>query len=182
MEKLLGLRPPDPPPNVPPLMPKAADARGNAKTPSMRQRMLDHRVREDCIRCHSLMDPIGFTLENFDAIGLWRTQDSGEPIRATETLYDGTKVEGPAGLRKWLLGYSDQFVEVAAEKLLTYGLGRGVEAEDMPLVRKISHDAARNNNKFSALVMGVVKSEPFRKNMKLQDTGIQNTSSKKEGN
>jgi len=180
MEKLLGVPPPDPPPNVPPLMPKAADARGNAKTPSMRQTMLDHRVREDCIRCHSLMDPIGFTLENFDAIGLWRTEDAGEFIKASEVLYDGTRVEGPAGLRKWLLGYSDQFVEVAAEKLLTYGLGRGVEAEDMPLVRKISHEAARSNNKFSALVMGVVKSEPFRKNMKLQETSVQKGS--KEGN
>lgn len=182
LEKLLGVPPPDPPPNVPPLMPKNSDARGNAKTPSMRQTMLDHRVREDCVNCHSLMDPIGFTLENFDAIGLWRTEDSGEVIKASETLYDGTKVQGPAGLRKWLMGYSDQFVEVAAEKLLTYGLGRGVEAQDMPLVRKIAHDAARNNNKFSSLVLGVVKSEPFRKNMKLQETGIPTTGSKKEGN
>ncbi len=182
MEKLLGVPPPDPPPNVPPLKPKTEDARGNAKTPSMRQTMLDHRVRQDCITCHSLMDPIGFTLENFDAIGLWRTEDSGEEIKATEVLYDGTKVQGPAGLRKWLLGYSDQFVEVAAEKLLTYGLGRGVEAEDMPLVRKIAHDAAANNNRFSTLVLGVVKSEPFRKNMKLQETRIQNTDIKKEGN
>src|SRR6185295_19592275 len=99
-----------------------------------------------------------------------------------ETLYDGTKVQGPAGLRKWLVGYSDQFVEVATEKLLTYGLGRGVEPEDMPLVRKIAHEAARNNNKFSTLVMGVVKSDPFRKNMKMQETSIPNTSTKKEGN
>jgi len=177
MEKLLGVPPPDPPPGVPPLMPKAADSRGNNKTPSMRQTMLDHRVREDCIRCHSLMDPIGFTLENFDAIGLWRTEDAGETIKASEVLYDGTKVEGPAGLRQWLMGYSDQFVEVASEKLLTYALGRGVEPEDMPLVRKIAHEAEASNNRFSALVLGVVKSEPFRKNMKLQ-TGIQNPSNK----
>jgi hypothetical protein len=183
MESILGVRPPDPPPNVPPLMPKNNDARGNSKTPSMRQLMLDHRVRQDCIQCHNLMDPIGFTLENFDAIAVWRdTEDSGEAIPASEVMYDGTKVEGPAGLRKWLTGYSDQFVRVAAEKLLTYGLGRGVEAEDMPLVRKIARDAAAGNNKFSALVMGVVKSEPFRKNMKLQETAIQNTSSSKEGN
>jgi hypothetical protein len=136
-------------------MPKNNDARGNGKTPSMRTTMLDHRVRADCINCHALMDPIGFTLENFDAIGLWRTrEDDGEAIPASETLYDGSKVQGPAGLRKWLLGYSDQFVEVATEKLLTYGLGRGVEPEDMPLVRKIVHDAARSGNRF-ALVMGV---------------------------
>jgi mono/diheme cytochrome c family protein len=182
MEKLLGVPPPNPPADVPPLMPKNADSRGNGKAPSMRQNMLDHRVRQDCIQCHALMDPIGFTLENFDAIALWRTDDAGEPIKASETLYDGTKVEGPAGLRKWLVGYSDQFVSVAAEKLLTYALGRGLEPEDMPLVRKITRDAARNNNKFSALVMGVVKSEPFRKNMKIQETGLKNTSSTKEGN
>jgi hypothetical protein len=183
MEKLLGVPPPDPPPNVPPLMAKNNDARGNAKTPSMRTTMLDHRVREDCITCHSLMDPIGFTLENFDAVGLWRSkEDSGEAIPASETLYDGTKVQGPAGLRNWLLGYSDQFVEVATEKLLTYGLGRGVEPEDMPLVRKIARDGARSGNRFSALVMGVVKSEPFRKNMKVQETSIQNSNTKKEGN
>jgi hypothetical protein len=183
MEKLLGVPPPDPPPNVPPLMPKNNDARGNARTPTMRQMMLDHRVRQDCISCHSLMDPIGFTLENFDAIGLWRDkEDSGEAIPASEVLYDGVKVDGPAGLRKWLMGYSDQFVQVAAEKLLTYGLGRGVEAEDMPLVRRISRDAARTGNKFSALVLGVVKSEPFRKNMKMQETSNQSTTTKKEGN
>ena len=178
---LLGVPPPDPPPNVPPLMPKPADSRGNAKALSMRQSMLDHRVREDCIRCHSLMDPIGFTLENFDAIGLWRTEDAGEKILASETMYDGQKVEGPAGLRKWILGYSDQYVRVATEKLLTYGLGRGVEPQDMPLVRKIVRDASRNNYRFSSLVLGVVKSEPFRKNMKIQQTSI-GTGSSKEGN
>jgi len=178
---LLGVPPPDPPPNVPPLMPKPADSRGNAKALSMRQSMLDHRVREDCIRCHSLMDPIGFTLENFDAIGLWRTEDAGEKILAFETMYDGQKVEGPAGLRKWILGYSDQYVRVATEKLLTYGLGRGVEPQDMPLVRKIVRDASRNNYRFSSLVLGVVKSEPFRKNMKIQQTSI-GTGSSKEGN
>jgi hypothetical protein len=182
LEKLLGVPPPDPPADVPPLMAKSADSRGNAKVPSMRQTMLDHQVRQDCVQCHRLMDPIGFTLENFDAIGLWRTHDSGERIAASETLYDGTKVEGPAGLRKWLLGYSDQFVEVAAEKLLTYGLGRGAEPEDMPLVRKIAHEASGNNNKFSSLVLAVVKSDPFRKNMRIQETGIPNTGSKKEGN
>ena len=147
----------------------------------MRQMMLEHRVRADCIQCHSLMDPIGFSLENFDAIGLWRTDDAGEPIKASETVYDGTKVQGPAGLRQWLVGYSDQFVEVVAEKLLTYALGRGVEYRDMPLVRSIAREAAGNGNRFSALVLGVVKSKPFQMNMKLQETGIQNKS-KKEGN
>jgi hypothetical protein len=147
----------------------------------MRQSMLDHRVRQDCIQCHSLMDPIGFTLENFDAIGLWRTEDAGERILASETMYDGVKVEGPAGLRKWVLGYSDQYVRVATEKLLTYALGRGVEPQDMPLIRKIVRDSARSNYRFSSLVLGVVKSEPFRKNMKIQQTSNQ-TGSSKEGN
>jgi cytochrome c5 len=170
---LLGVPPPDPPPNVPLLMPKLADARGNAKALSMRQSMLDHRVREDCIRCHSLMDPIGFILENYDAIGLWRTTDAGEKIAGSEVLYDGTKVEGPAGLRQWVVGYSDQYVRVATEKLLTYALGRGVEPQDMPLIRKIVHDSARSKYSFSSLVLGVVKSEPFRKNMKLTSIGSQ---------
>jgi Protein of unknown function (DUF1592)/Protein of unknown function (DUF1588)/Protein of unknown function (DUF1585)/Protein of unknown function (DUF1587)/Protein of unknown function (DUF1595)/Planctomycete cytochrome C len=178
---LLGVPPPDPPPNVPPLMPKPSDSRGNAKALSMRQSMLDHRVRQDCIQCHALMDPIGFTLENFDAIGLWRTEDAGEKILASEVMYDGTKVEGPAGLRNWVLGYSDQYVRVATEKMLTYALGRGAEPEDMPLIRKIVKDASRNNYRFSSLVLGVVKSEPFRKNMKLQQTSI-GTGSRKEGN
>jgi hypothetical protein len=179
---LLGVPPPDPPPNVPPLMPKPADSRGNAKAISMRQSMIDHRVREDCIRCHSLMDPLGFTLENFDSIGLWRTEDAGEKILATEVMYDGVKVEGPVGLRKWVLGYSDQYVRVAAEKLLTYALGRGVEPEDMTLVRKIVSDASRSNYKFSSLVLGVAKSEPFRKNMKLLQSSTETAGSRKEGN
>ena len=179
---LLGVPPPDPPPNVPPLMPKPSDSRGNAKALSMRQSMLDHRVREDCVRCHSLMDPIGFTLENFDAIGLWRTHDAGEEILATEVMYDGTEIKGPQGLRQWVLGYSDQYARVAVEKLLTYALGRGVEAEDMPLIRKIVHDAASTNYRFSSLVLGVAKSEPFRKNMKLQQSRLESASSQKEGN
>jgi hypothetical protein len=182
MATLLGVPPPDPPANVPPLPQKSADARGNAETPSMRKMMLDHRVRADCITCHSLMDPIGFTMENFDGIGVWRTHDEGEFIAATETMYDGVKVEGPAGLRKWLLGYSDQYVRVAAEKLLTYALGRGLEAEDMPLVRKIAADAARSNNRFSALVLGVVQSQPFQRNMKMDETRTQSDNTRKEGN
>ena len=133
---LLGVSPPQPPPNIPPLPPRPNDVRGNAQEPTMRQKMLDHRVREDCIRCHSLMDPIGFSLENFDAIALWRTQDVGQPIRTSEVLYDGTKVEGPAGLRQWLIGYSDTFVRVTTEKMLAYALGRGATPEERNARRK----------------------------------------------
>src|SRR5205085_1357027 len=180
MANILGMSPPDPPPNVPPLPPRMTDATGNAKEPTMRQKMLDHRVRSDCIQCHSMMDPIGFSLENFDAIAMWRTQDEGTPVDPTSTVFDGTKIDGPSGLRNWLAGYSDQFVEVAAEKLLTYALGRGVEYQDMPMVRSISHNAARNQNKFSSLVLDIVKSKPLQMNMKLQETSIQ--SNKEKGN
>src|SRR5438094_3125775 len=168
MTNILGMSPPDPPPNVPPLPPRMTDAAGNAKQPSMRQKMLDHRVRSDCVQCHSMMDPIGFSLENFDAIAAWRTTDEGTPVDPAATVFDGTKINGPTGLRNWLATYSDQFVQVVAEKLLTYALGRGVEYQDMPLVRSLSRDAAKNGNRFSALVLGVVKSKPFQMNMKME--------------
>jgi hypothetical protein len=171
MGNVLGMSPPDPPPNVPALPPRAADATGNAKEPTMRQKMLDHRVRADCIQCHSMMDPIGFSLEPFDGIGLRRTLDEGQAIDPKSKVYDGTEIDGPIGLRKWLVAnYSDQFVEVSAEKLLTYALGRGVEYQDMPLVRSISHDAAKRQDRLSALVLGVVMSKPFQMNMKVQET------------
>jgi mono/diheme cytochrome c family protein len=170
MGNVLGMSPPDPPPNVPALPPRAADATGNAHEPTMRQKMLAHRVRADCIQCHSMMDPIGFSLEPFDGVGVRRALDEGQPIDPKSKVYDGTELDGPSGLRRWLVSnYSDQFVEVAVEKLLTYALGRGVEYQDMPLVRSISHDAAKQQDRFSALVMGVVRSKPFQMNMKVQD-------------
>jgi Protein of unknown function (DUF1592)/Protein of unknown function (DUF1588)/Protein of unknown function (DUF1585)/Protein of unknown function (DUF1587)/Protein of unknown function (DUF1595) len=169
MGNILGMSPPDPPPNVPPLPPRQEDATGNAKEPTMRQKMLSHRVRTDCVQCHSLMDPIGFALENFDGIALWRTLDEGQPIDSSSQVYDGTKIDGPVDLRKWLLNYSDQFTEVVAEKLLTYALGRGVDYQDMPLVRAITKDALKNDGRFSALVLGVVKSKPFQMNAKVPD-------------
>jgi hypothetical protein len=172
MGNILGMSPPNPPPDVPPLPARPADATGNAHEPTMRQRMLEHRVRADCIQCHSLMDPIGFSLENFDGVGLWRTLDANQPIDAASQVFDGTKIDGPTGLRNWLLGYSDQFVEVVAEKLLTYALGRGVEYADMPLVRSIARDAGKGDNRFSALVLGVVKSKPFQMNMKVSDAPV----------
>jgi hypothetical protein len=132
----------------------------------MREKMLEHRVRPDCVQCHRLMDPIGFALENYDAIGLWRSHDEGTPVDASGELFDGTKVDGPAALQQWLAGYSPQFVRVTVEKLLTYALGRGVEYRDMPLVRAIARDAARQDNRFSALVLGIVKSPPFQMNTK----------------
>ncbi len=170
MGNILGMSPPDPPPDVPPLPPRAADATGNAKEPTMRQKMLDHRVRADCVQCHSMMDPIGFALEPFDGVALKRALDEGQTIDSKSKVFDGTEISGPSGLRNWLVSkYSDQFVEVAAEKLLTYALGRGVDYQDMPLVRSIAHDAAKRDNRFSALVLDVVKSKAFQMNMKTQE-------------
>jgi hypothetical protein len=116
------------------------------------------------------MDPIGFSLESFDAVGHWRTTDDGAPIDPNGVLVDGSKLDGVNGLRTALLRYSPQFERVAAEKLLIYALGRGTEYFDMPLVRSIVRDAAKNNYRFSSLVLGVVKSEPFQMNGKVQIT------------
>ncbi|MGH9254490.1 MAG: DUF1592 domain-containing protein [Vicinamibacterales bacterium] len=169
MTNLLGVSPPDPPPDVPPLPARASDARGSTREPAMREKMLEHRVRQDCVQCHRLMDPIGFALENFDGVGLWRSHDEGTPIDASAQLFDGATVDGPLALQRWLTGYSRQFARVAVEKLLTYGLGRGVEYQDMPLVRAIARDAARDGYRFSALVLGVVKSAPFHTNTSLAE-------------
>jgi len=166
MSNILGVSPPDPPADVPPLPARTTDLRGNGREPTMREKMIEHRVRPDCAQCHRLMDPIGFALENFDAIGLWRLHDEGTSVDASGELFDGAKVEGPVALQEWLTGYAPQFVRVTVEKLLTYALGRGVEYRDMPLVRAIARDAARQDNRFSALVLGIVKSSPFQQNTK----------------
>jgi mono/diheme cytochrome c family protein len=180
MTNILGMSPPDPPADVPPLKPKTADSTGNLKPQTMRQLMMEHRVRADCIQCHNLMDPIGFALENFDAIALWRPNEDGAAIESAATLFDGTKIDGPVGLRNWLGGYSDQFVQVVTEKLMVYALGRGIEHQDMPLIRAMSREVGRNGSKFSAAVMAVVKSKPFQMNMKVQQTSIQ--TNKEKGN
>ena len=172
MTNILGMSPPDPPPDVPALPARAGDAAGNAKEPTMRKKMEMHQVRQDCVQCHRLMDPIGFSLENFDGIAVWRNQDEGQAIDAAAQTFDNTKINGPADLRNWLVTkYSNQFVTVAAEKLLIYGLGRGVEYQDMPLVRSIARDAGKSGNRFSALVLGVVKSRPFQMNTKVEGAG-----------
>ena len=174
MGSVLGMSPPNPPPDVPPLPPRPADP--NAKEPTMRKKMEDHRVRSDCTQCHRLMDPIGFALENFDGIGLWRSHDEGQPVDPKATVFDNSPVTGPTSLREWLVkSYSHLFVEVAAEKLLVYGLGRGLEHQDMPLVRAIARDAAANGDRFSALVLGVVKSRPFQMNTKTGPAPAANT-------
>jgi hypothetical protein len=122
------------------------------------------------------MDPIGFALENFDAIGLWRSHDEGEVINAKDQLFDNAMVDGPVSLRQWLAtSYGSQFVTVAIEKLMTYALGRGVEAGDMPLVRAITRDVVKDNGRFSAIVLGIVRSLPFQANMR--STAVPGTTS-----
>jgi len=168
MTNIFGMSPPDPPPNVPPLPARASDARGNAHEPTMRERMLEHRVRADCVQCHRMMDPIGFALENFDAIGLWRDRDEGTPIDASAQVFDSSMVNGPVELRQWVTRYSGQFARVSIEKLMTYALGRGLEYQDMPLVRSIARDVARDDNRFSTIVMAIVRSAPFQSNTKTE--------------
>jgi hypothetical protein len=168
MTNILGVSPPDPPADVPPLPTREVDARGSVREPTMRERMIEHRVRADCVQCHRLMDPIGFALENFDAVGLWRSHDGGTLVDASGQLFDGTTIDGPVALRKWLTGYSPQFVRVTVEKLLTYALGRGVDYQDMPLVRAMARDASQDRGRFSSLVMGIVKSAPFQMNTTLE--------------
>ena len=132
----------------------------------MRERMALHHVNAVCSSCHSLFEPIGLSLETFDGIGAWRLKDEGQPIDTTGVLANGTKIDGVASLRDVLMQSSEQFVRVMTEKLLTYALGRGVEHQDMPLVRSIVRDAAGGNYRLSALVLGVVKSAPFQNNIK----------------
>ncbi|PYS37428.1 MAG: hypothetical protein DMG14_21265, partial [Acidobacteria bacterium] len=169
LQTFLGVSPPDPPPNVPTIKEKPPDTTGNAKAPTMRQTMEAHHSNPSCNTCHQIFEPIGLALENFDAVAAWRTEDEGSPIDASGVLVDGTKVNGVASLREALGRRSDQFLRVVAEKLLPYSLGRGVEYQDMPLVRSIVRDSAGSKYKFSSLVLGIVKSPTFQMNMKLTD-------------
>jgi hypothetical protein len=160
LENLLGAPPPPPPPNVPAL--KESDA---AKPTTVRERLEQHRRNPACAACHARMDPLGFALENFDAIGRWRDTDGGNAIDASSMLMDGTKVEGPIAFRTALVTkYRDEFVSTLVEKLLTYALGRGVQYYDMPAVRRIARDAAARGYRWSDIILGVVRSAPFQMN------------------
>jgi hypothetical protein len=163
LRNIIGVFPPDPPPNVPPLPEKIS---GRAGDPTGRELLAQHNVDERCRSCHRLMDPIGITLENFDAIGKWRTEDEGKRIDTAVDFLDGTRLNGPADLRSVLNSRSELFVRTLTQKLLTYALGRGATYQDMPAVRTIAREAAANNNRFSSIVLGVVKSPAFRMNVK----------------
>jgi mono/diheme cytochrome c family protein len=159
LSNLLGAPPPPPPPDIPALVEKG----GDGKALSMRQAMETHRKNPACANCHAPMDPLGFALENFDAIGQWRLKsESAEPVDASGALPDGTRFEGPDGLREVLLARKEAFVGTLTDKLLTYALGRGLEHSDMPAVRTIVRESAARNYQWSAIVLGVVKSVPFQ--------------------
>jgi len=157
LENVLGLPVPPPPPDVPPL--KEREQGEQPRT--MREQMMEHRVNPACANCHKLMDPIGLALENFDAVGAWRANDSGSPIDASGELADGTKVSGVLGLRQALISQPELFARTFTEKMLTYALGRGIDYHDMPALRAIVREAARDNYRFSSIVKGIVRSKPF---------------------
>jgi hypothetical protein len=158
LSNILGVPPPPPPGAVPTL--KEGAAAGNAT--SMRERMAEHRANPACAGCHKLMDPVGFTLENYDAVGRWRTAEDGKPIDASGGLPDGSKFEGAAGLQRAILSRPEVFAGVFTEKLLTYALGRGVESYDAPAVRGVVRGAQAKDYRFSSFLLGIVSSTPFQ--------------------
>jgi mono/diheme cytochrome c family protein len=167
LENILNTPPPAPPPNVPDLK----DNGVNGRVLTMRERMAEHRANPVCASCHARMDPIGFALENFDATGAWRTKDDdGSKVDASGALPDGTKFEGPGGLRSLLMAHPDRFIAAMSDKLLTYALGRSLGWSDEATLRKITRDAAKTNYKFSSMVMEIVKSVPFQ----MRQAGQQN--------
>ncbi|HWF11597.1 MAG TPA: DUF1592 domain-containing protein [Bryobacteraceae bacterium] len=158
LENILGTPVPPPPPDVP-LLKEAAEGE---RPKTMREQMEEHRANPACATCHKVMDPIGFALENFDAVGAWRAKDGVNAIDASGQLVDGTSINGVIELRESVTRHPEQFASTLTEKLLTYGLGRGLDYYDMPVVRKIVRDAATDNYRFSSLVLGIVRSTPFQ--------------------
>ena len=159
LENILGSPPPPPPPDIPGL-----PERGEGGRPaSVRERLEAHRKNPVCATCHAPMDPLGFALENFDAVGMWRTTgEGGDPIDASGVFPGGASFAGLAGLKTVLRSHDRELVATITEKLLTYSLGRGIEYYDMPAVRQIIRDAAREDYRWSALIQGIVKSAPFQ--------------------
>ena len=156
LESLLASPPPPPPPDVP-----ALNEVAKGKQLTMREQMDLHRANPTCASCHVKMDPLGFSLENFDAVGAWRTSFAGAKVDASAVLPDGKQFEGPQGLQGILMAHKDQFIEAFTEKLMIYALGRGLEAYDMPAVRKIRATAGADQYRMHAIIMGIVQSVPF---------------------
>jgi mono/diheme cytochrome c family protein len=157
LENILAAPPPPPPPNIP-----ALEASQGDKPRSVREMLETHRKNPVCASCHARMDPLGLSLENFDALGQWRTTDAGSPINATGVLLDGTKVDGPAALRRAFVAQKEQFVRTVTGKLLTYAMGRGLEYYDAPTIRGIVRASAANDYSWSSTILALVKSPAFR--------------------
>jgi hypothetical protein len=156
LEQILGTPPPPPPANVPPLEETKVD-----KDASLRVRLEQHRDNPDCAVCHAKIDPVGFTLENFDAIGSWRTQDGNSRIDASGKFSDGANVDGFAGLKKYLKG--EKFARAFAQKMMTYALGRGIERSDKAALDAVQKQMAAGGYRMSALISAIVTSDPFLK-------------------
>jgi hypothetical protein len=159
---VFGMQPPPPPPNVPQL--KSDTETGPPKIITMREQMEMHRANPSCASCHKMMDPMGFAMENFDAIGRYRTMDGPLKLDFTGQLVDGGKFDGTAQLRQQLMRYSPRFVQALTERLLVYALGRGIDSSDIPVARKVVARAAAKGNRFSELIQGIVESQPFQMN------------------
>jgi hypothetical protein len=157
LDTILGAPVPPPPPDIPPLK---ETAEGD-KPKTMREQMAEHRTNPVCATCHKVMDPIGLSMENFDVVGAWRSDDAGNPIDATGELGDGTRIDGVITLRQALIAHPDVFVRAMTEKMLIYALGRGLDARDMPAVRAIMREGAGRDYRFSSLVLGITHSVPF---------------------
>ncbi|MGV3592831.1 MAG: DUF1592 domain-containing protein [Gammaproteobacteria bacterium] len=164
VEQVLGAPVPTPPPGVETDLTEEIAPDGTVFA-TLRERLEAHRANPTCASCHQIMDPIGLALENFDLIGRWRDAEDGHPLNTRTTLVDGTPIDGPLTLRSALLGRGESVVTSMTEKLLMYALGRGIEPEDMPAIRSIVRDAEANDYRFSALVLGIVRSAPFRMNI-----------------
>jgi hypothetical protein len=158
LSNILGVPPPPPPTTPPPLK----EHEGSGKALTMRERLAEHRANPPCAGCHKLMDPVGFSMENYDAVGRWRTAEEGVPIDAAGSLPDGSKFEGVSGLQRAVLSRPEIFAGTFSEKLLTYALGRGVEYYDAPAVRSVVREARTSDFRFSSFILGIVNSTPFQ--------------------
>lgn len=156
LTNFLAAPPPPPPPDVP-----ALKSSVNGRVLTAREQLELHRADPVCSSCHSRIDPLGYALENFDAVGVYRTQENGHALDVTATMSDGTQLDGLPGLRKALLGRKDEFTRAFTERLMTYALGRGIEPQDMPNIRAVAREAAADQYRIQALILGIVRSEPF---------------------
>jgi hypothetical protein len=157
LKNLVGMPPPPPPPNVPALADNTVSS-----ALSMREQLQQHRANAACASCHQQMDPVGFALENFDAVGRWRETEAGQAVDAAGAFIDGSEFTGVSGLEQALLKRPELFVRTLAEKLMTFGLGRGIEPYDAPAVRQVVRESRDDNYRFSRLIVSIVKSTPFQ--------------------